>query len=838
MAIQGVDTKCYILALFIRDDDERFLLGSGQFEFKDSQKQFEANAIQNDVVEVQGNDGYLLAGQVRRSGTQNFDGYVGDGTMAKTEVEENRRKFFAFYQKNHFYRVVYVFPDGTAIQRKRGFLVDDPTVEELYQQYPEYHVALNFEDVNYYTYSENEQGEEIYAEEAIIDLSVLRATGGLIWDEYGAVSDGFAWGGETTATGSEITIQNELDLPAPVSDVRLNGDSEQQTYSGINLLPPPQNFEQDVNGLMVKCVNGEYTINGNASSGTSTGVKNTIAEYTIQAGDYFHYNNDLVSSRINISLRFSDNTQFATSMNVANRIISLADYVGKTVVGVNVNFNSGYDFSGTAKPMILNGVSTVTPFEPYVGGVPAPNPDYPQDIEVVTGEQTVALTGKNLYGVDQAPSTSAGITWTKSGNTVHGAGIASSTWGYIAEYSSITNGMPPGTYTLSIADSLPSPVRLQLRLLKADNTSSTFTMPAGANTYTFTTSDTYVSARMALTNLTSSTSYDITVKDIQIEASSTATAYEPYQSQSYTIDLGSIELCKIGNYQDYIYKSGDDWYVHKEVGKYTIDGTPNWTVQNAKTNYTYYQTTAHIFAPTPANIVPTALSTQFIVASGYTANNSDTAPYFAFNVSGYLRVNVANADFADAAALKTHFTSNPMDVYYPLATPTDTQITDSALIAQLNALGKMKLFVGENNVLVSASGTNLPGELTLTYYTTLDTTGSGYVWEEGGSGGPTMVEIESITNVYPIWKVFGPAVNPELSILTTNTTLTYNGTVASGQYLVIDMMNKTAKLNGTSVIGNVSGDWVNLRPGVNRVVYATDNSDTPSSIIEWQEVVG
>ena len=82
MAISGVNPKCYILALFVRDDGARFLLGEDPFEFKDNQLHFQQNTMANDVVEVQGNDGYLLAGQVRRPGTQVFDGYV---AMAPTQ---------------------------------------------------------------------------------------------------------------------------------------------------------------------------------------------------------------------------------------------------------------------------------------------------------------------------------------------------------------------------------------------------------------------------------------------------------------------------------------------------------------------------------------------------------------------------------------------------------------------------------------------------------------------------------------------------------------------------------------------------------------------------------
>ena len=39
----------------------------------------------------------------------------------------------------------------------------------------------------------------------------------------------------------------------------------------------------------------------------------------------------------------------------------------------------------------LEAGSTATTYEPYVGGVPSPNPDYPQQIQTVTGEQIVSI---------------------------------------------------------------------------------------------------------------------------------------------------------------------------------------------------------------------------------------------------------------------------------------------------------------------------------------------------------------------------------------------------------------------------------------------------------------
>lgn len=217
MAIKDISTKCWILALFVRDDGERFLLGDGYYEFTDEQLHFAANTMANDVVEVQGNDGYLLAGQVRRPGVQSFDGYIGNGTTSKTDVENARRDFFSFFRKDFFYKVIYIFPDGSAIQRKRGFLVDAPTVQELYQIYPKYHVGLNFEDINYYQYNEDAAGNEIYGKMAEIKLTTTTGTGGLIWDELGVVWDelGATWE-ESTGGGPTTVLIDSIENIYPI----------------------------------------------------------------------------------------------------------------------------------------------------------------------------------------------------------------------------------------------------------------------------------------------------------------------------------------------------------------------------------------------------------------------------------------------------------------------------------------------------------------------------------------------------------------------------------------------------------------------------------------------
>lgn len=220
MNLDNIIPQCFIMALFIRDDGERFLLGSGAYQFNKKQLHFEANSYQNDVVEVQGNDGMMLAGQVRRGKPQNFDGYIGDASVAKTDIESYRRAFFMFYRKNHYYKVVYIMPDGTAIQRQRGFIVDAPEVKELWQIYPEYHIAVNFEDINYYSYAEDSAGNEIYGKSATIPISIGAQDGGVKWDADGAIwsSAGLEWQ-ETTGSGYATVQVDSIDNIFPILEI-------------------------------------------------------------------------------------------------------------------------------------------------------------------------------------------------------------------------------------------------------------------------------------------------------------------------------------------------------------------------------------------------------------------------------------------------------------------------------------------------------------------------------------------------------------------------------------------------------------------------------------------
>ena len=324
--ISNITTQCWILALFVRDDGERLLLGDGAYDFKSSQQHFKANLIVNDAVDVQGNDGTLLAGQVRRATTQNFDGYVGDATSTPQEIEQYRRDFFAFFLKNHFYEVIYIFQDGTAIKRQKGFLVDAPEIKELFQISPEYHVALNFEDVNYYEYQEDADGNEIYSDSANIPLSTM-AQGGLLWDE-----DGVVW---------EYSQKNLL-IPTPVA----NGN---------------QGIAASVNNY------GIISLSGTGVSSWSNAFKDQTIN--LPSGDYvFSIDEEMSTLQINLRVFYTDNTSLDAYIAPGNTSVQVS--ATKTIAKLRLwmSGTSGTNTNGISFRAQFESGSTATDCENPFGG--------------------------------------------------------------------------------------------------------------------------------------------------------------------------------------------------------------------------------------------------------------------------------------------------------------------------------------------------------------------------------------------------------------------------------------------------------------------------------------
>ena len=196
---------------------------------------------------------------------------------------------------------------------------------------------------------------------------------------------------------------------------------------------------------------------------------------------------------------------------------------------------------------------------------------------------------------------------------------------------------------------------------------------------------------------------------VQFNEGGAAGTYEAYNP---------IELCKIDGYQDKIYKNGDDWYLHKEVLKVQLTGSESYmTRTNTSTTHGKYRITSAVLASNIADT--TALLCPYFIANAG-ANNADYSENAICGSlqSGYQKMlwfSIANSIVDSLDAFKTWVTNNRPIVYYAVATPTETKITNEALIAQLDGLWR-NLQSGTNTTNVNVEG-DLPAILGVTAFT-------------------------------------------------------------------------------------------------------------------------
>lgn len=187
-------------------------------------------------------------------------------------------------------------------------------------------------------------------------------------------------------------------------------------------------------------------------------------------------------------------------------------------------------------------------------------------------------------------------------------------------------------------------------------------------------------------------------------------------STQYPISLGDIELCKIGTYQDYIYKDNGKWYLHKEIGKVVLNGSETWHMQGtgiSGKNRFCVDIGTNVFSTSISNLNAPIFSDKLKPISrdnSYLLNNGDgIAPT---DPSYYYKSFIVFIEATSSMTIPqftTWLASNNIPVYYALATPTTEEIKNYELFNQLNALS---LYTGTNTITVTSN--DLPATLDLT----------------------------------------------------------------------------------------------------------------------------
>lgn len=199
------------------------------------------------------------------------------------------------------------------------------------------------------------------------------------------------------------------------------------------------------------------------------------------------------------------------------------------------------------------------------------------------------------------------------------------------------------------------------------------------------------------TNITTMTSspnpdYPQDVRVVTGENTIKITNEDGTEEQSLSLNLGNIELCKIGDYQDYIYKNNGSWYIKKNISKVILNGSENWEggqTGTVSTDYTYFYT----------NAIDSLIKTLYYKAfcnkfknlnadmSISTNVNTDTISVGS-SASSRIRIMIKSSRLSSQSPseFKTWLSTHNTIIYYVLATAQDILITESTLINQLEAI--------------------------------------------------------------------------------------------------------------------------------------------------------
>ena len=383
--------------------------------------------------------------------------------------------------------------------------------------------------------------------------------------------------------GTSITLENTANIP--FNNIILKGNTKQQQYSGKNLVPiTAQSVEN--NGVTFTINNNQLTINGTATDYILFFLNNNIWRYSannpiLEAGTYnFSFNNEVKFSKFSkggicITIYNENSKIIYEKASIKNNFSFSISEKGSCTIRIEIM--KGQVFDNNDLQLQIEQGSTATDYEPYVGGTASPNPDYPQDIKVVSGDNTIKISNSN--------------------NTL---------------------------------------------------------------------------------------------------------------SQSFPISLGSLELCKIGDYQDYIYKKDDKWWKHKEIDKKELS-INNWKIDDVVNGIYQYSFPSEVKVDTKS-ADPLVLSKYYkgvpFMKGNIASWEEDNTIVTVASTGRDIRIMTSKQTNLDD--FKAFIKNKDLGIRAVLPSAVEEQITDTTLIAQLNNLSKATTYAGETNIVATSDGNNLP----------------------------------------------------------------------------------------------------------------------------------
>lgn len=506
-----------------------------------------------------------------------------------------------------------------------------------------------------------------------------------------------------------------------VLGMTIYGNTEQINTSGKNLLK-----------LTARTAPSSYNISSTVSddgtvaySGTISNSWANITDYTVfptplPAGTYTFSIDHPRTHKIILKYKLADNTFSEVIANMTATSTSNTFTTTQPIIAgyLFISAANGSNLNDTVKAQLENG-ETATDYEQYTGGLVSPRPLLPQSISKVNNA-IVYTQSKNLFN-------------TRFGNrTLNNVEIKT-----YEDGSFLLNG------TVSIGSSLITPTYTKSFIpngkykLVVEHLSGTaeknFT---GANfvvSIPIQKGSVVYSSYLRPEDLNGGTKiFDVNITDV-LDEKYTPFVWIPHNEATnqgfwnykklrlritlvkdgedteftpFDINTTSImlpELNKIGNYQDCVYFKDGKWYLEKNTGTKTFDGSEAWAKTSENDVNIYYLTNSI----NSVSDYTDGFSTHFKNAKAY-PNKAST---FAIRGGGQ-SIFFNHETITTINDWKTWLNSNNVTAVFPTL-PVITEITDPTTLTKLNKLMEARTYDGTTNI--SITGTDLTPEIKVKY---------------------------------------------------------------------------------------------------------------------------
>lgn len=465
---------------------------------------------------------------------------------------------------------------------------------------------------------------------------------------------GISYGGSASNNGIDVA--------------EIDGAYSQETTNGFQLFDASKLPTKSQGGATVtNNGDGSFTISG---SGNLTETFSLVYQYSheetlklLKVGDINLVNGNSTKPFVLVQLVKSGGT---STWFVLNKDISKATITQEMLDDINcvlqiyIFGESGAIQTGTIKPMLYqDGDGT---FEPYTGGIASPNPEYPQDPNFVGdyNEDT------QKYDIDFMTSGKNLFDYTKSTEScyLNADGTLATTASYkTSDFIPVIGGK---TYCISKRGTVRSKFYNSSKEVLNDNWA---TSTDAATTIIIPDEVSYFRFSYCING-----DYKVDEATLQLELGSVETSYEPFTGfETTTVELNQPLRELPNGVKDTI----ENGVVTRRVGEITFDGSEAWNRNNVNdpNNWLYYLIMSHGKADglcnslmhEPFNIVNKGAD---LASVGFDLAHNEKNIFI--NVGYYMEQAGLTNTVAD---LKTWLQSNPITVWYELATPTTEQIT-------------------------------------------------------------------------------------------------------------------------------------------------------------------